>query len=160
MALHIASTKSPSKSISRAISREIVSIEISGPIISRIVLFNSSSYPGRKRPSMTALALPGITFALYPASSIVGLAVFCKVAPIILAVGPISARRGRKSDSSYFFPVACAIFEKRIFTVLVYLCGQSYRPIFATASEMDVSAFSSFIIDPWPARPCAVNLIQ
>ena len=29
-----------------------------------------------KRPSTTALADPGITFALYPASSIVGLAVF------------------------------------------------------------------------------------
>ena len=64
MAEHIASTRSPSNSTSSAISREIVSIKISGPIIFRIVSFSSSSWPGKNLPSMTADAEPGMTFAL------------------------------------------------------------------------------------------------
>ena len=46
------------------------------PIKVLIVELSSSSNPGMKRPSIVAVADPGITFALYPAPSIVGLAVF------------------------------------------------------------------------------------
>ena len=71
------------------------------------------------RPSMTALAEPGITLALYPASNIVGLAVFCSVAPIMVAAKPISLSKGRRSSSLYGFPVSSAIRLKNAFTVLL-----------------------------------------
>ena len=82
-----------------------------------IVSFNSSSKPGMKRPSTTALADPGITFALYPASSIVGLAVFCRVAPTMRAAKPSSLRSGVKSFSLYSLPVSAATFLKNALTV-------------------------------------------
>ena len=63
-ALHIASTKSPSNGTSRALSLVIVSTVTFSPIKLLIVEFNSSSKPGIKRPSIVALAEPGITFAL------------------------------------------------------------------------------------------------
>ena len=148
IAAHIASTRSPSKSTSSAMSRVMVSISISGPMIDLIVELSSSSYPGKNLPSMTAEADAGITFSLYPASNIVGLAVFCNVAPTIRAVGPISANKGVRSAGLNGLPVACAIFSKRILTVFVYLWGHWYRPILATASVIKVIAFSSFNIEP------------
>ena len=69
------------------------------------------------RPSTTALAEPGITFALYPASNIVGLAVFCSVAPIMRAAKPTSLSNGRKSLSSYVLPVAAATRLNKALTV-------------------------------------------
>ena len=118
-ALHIASTKSPSKGTSSALSRVIVSTLTCSPINDLIVSLSSSSNPGMNRPSTTALAEPGITLALYPASNMVGLAVFCNVAPIMVAAKPISLNRGRRSSSLYGLFVSSAIRLKNAFTVLL-----------------------------------------
>ena len=43
---------------------------------------------------------------------------------------------------------------------LVTRSGNSCRPSRATASQSSVTALSSLIIEPWPARPVAVSRIQ
>ena len=63
-ASHIASTSAPSKSVSSAMSWMTKSRVMSGPITASICSKNSSSKPGRKRPSTKACASPGITLCL------------------------------------------------------------------------------------------------
>src|SRR3546814_4366350 len=53
------------------------------------LLFRS---PGSTRQSKTASAVCGMTFALYPALSIVGFAVSRNVAPMMLEIGRASCR--------------------------------------------------------------------
>jgi hypothetical protein len=60
----IASTSGPSKSVSTAWSRCTHSRTMPEPISASTCRSNSSSWPGRNRPSMTAEPAPGITFDL------------------------------------------------------------------------------------------------
>src|SRR5580692_9725885 len=65
----------------------------SGPVSSSMVAANSSSKPGRTRPSTQAAACAGITFTLYPAASMVGFALLRTVLATSAAAGPSGASR-------------------------------------------------------------------
>ncbi|SHV81198.1 Uncharacterised protein [Mycobacteroides abscessus subsp. abscessus] len=99
-AAFIASTRSPSNVVSYAGSSCTHSRSTSGPMISSTSRSKASNRPGNTRQSMTASAVAGMTLALYPALSMVGLAVSRSVAPTILPIEPSLATVPSKSGES------------------------------------------------------------
>ena len=100
-----------------------------------MVAKNSSSPPGTNRPSIAAVARPGMTLCLYPAASIVGLAVLAIVAPTIRAMLPSRASVSSARSGSSSMPNASDTASRKARWASVILCGHSYAPIRATAAD-------------------------
>jgi hypothetical protein len=132
---------------SSALSRCSYSQVTSAPVSSSSVAANSSSPPGRTRPSTYPTASPGITLILSPACSMVGLALLRIVPATSAAAGP-----SRASSSSALKPSielngtgcahAPAMPSIAARTVGIALTGQRCVPILATAAPSRVTAFS------------------
>ena len=73
---------------------------MSGPMSSSTSRSKAAWRPGSTRQSTTASAVAGMTLALYPALSMVGLAVSRRVAPTIRAIGPSFAIAPSRSGAS------------------------------------------------------------
>ena len=52
------------------------------------------------------------------------------------------------------------ILASKASTVAVWVIGNSCEPSLATAAAIRLTALSSLIIEPWPARPVAVRCAQ
>ena len=99
-AAFMASTRSPSKVVSYDGSSVTHSRVTSGPMISSTSRSKAACRPGSTRQSSTASAVAGMTLALYPALSMVGLAVSRRVAPMMRPIEPSLAMVPSRSGES------------------------------------------------------------
>ncbi len=155
----IASTNAPSKVVSTGGSPRH-SRSTSGPRISSSSRSKASCRPGRIRQSTVASATDGITFALYPAWSIVGFAVSLRVAPTMREMAPSLATEPSRSSSGKSHPVISLTPARNSRTESVSTIGNRCCPRRVTAAASFDTALSSCSIDPCPARPRTRNVIQ
>ncbi len=109
---------------------------------------------------MCAVASVGMTLTLYPAPSIVGLAVLRMTAPSIRAALPNSSTRVSAFSGVASVPASSATLASSTSIVGVRRTGHWCAPIRATAAASAVTALLRLIIDPCPACPRAVSRIH
>ena len=118
--------------------------------------------PGSTRQSTTASACCGITLALYPALSIVGLAVPRSVAPMTRANPPILwsavSRSGVSTPRSR--PVSSDTAARNSRTASVRTSGKRWAPIRATVLRQRGDRVVLVQNDPCPAMPVARSRIH
>ncbi len=95
-----------------------------------------------------ACATDGITFALYPADSIVGFAVSRSVAPIMRDRAPSFPTAPSMSSSGKSHPVISVTPSRNSRTDGRITSGNWCLPSFVTASASFATALSRWIIDP------------
>ena len=81
-------------------------------------------------------------------------------APIIRAAPPNSSISDSAFSGVASVPASSATVASRVCIVGVSRTGHSWAPIRATAADSRLTALSSLIIEPCPARPRAVSFIQ
>ncbi len=124
-----------------------------------MVASSSSTVPGRVRTSSWAAAVPGMTFTLYPACSIVGVVEHRTVFSTSFAAGPRRAIVPSTSSRSTSTPSALPAPTRNASTVGVSRTGCWCAAMRANEVTSAVTAFWSFLRDPWPARPTAVSFM-
>ena len=81
-------------------------------------------------------------------------------APIIRAAPPNSVTSASAFCGVASVPASSATAASRVCIAGVSRTGHSWAPIRATAAASELTALSSLIIEPCPARPRAVRRIQ
>ncbi len=90
----------------------------------------------------------------------VGFAVLRRVAFTIREMVPSLRTEPSRSSSGKVIPVSSPTAARNASTVAVRVSGNSCAPSLETAWAIRVTALSSLVMEPWPARPVAVRVAQ